>query len=246
MPQYHFGLGQLALIPSGANPTPVQFAVLTDVTLDMNYDLKELRGQYQVAVDMARGPLKITGKAKNAAIASGVLLAFMAGGTRAAGTKIGIAGEAGTVPTTPFQITAANGATFFEDMGVVDLTTGLLMTRGASATGTGVYAVNTATGVYTFNTADSGHNVAISYSYTAAGNGYTTTLTNQLMQQSTPFIGAFYNTYGSKQLGWRFPAVHVPKLSWSMKAEAYTEQDLDFSVTQDYTSTKVVDIYSKE
>ena len=45
MAQYHFGLGALTMVPAGTNPTPVQFAVLQDVTLDIAYDIKKLRGQ---------------------------------------------------------------------------------------------------------------------------------------------------------------------------------------------------------
>ncbi len=246
MPQYHFGLGSLTLIPSGANPTPVQVGVLSDVSLDISYDMKELRGQYQLPVDVARGPAKITGKAKNSAISGALLVASLGGASSAAGSKVGITGELFTVPTTPFQVTVANGATFYEDLGVIDLTTGKQMARGATATGTGVYAVNTATGIYTFNTADASHNVSINYSYTGAAVGKTVSLNNTVMGQSTAFILAVYNVYGGKGFGWRFPAVHLPKLGLALKAEAYTEQDLEFIVFQDTASAKVMDLYTHE
>lgn len=246
MPQYHFGLGGLYLTPSGANPTPVQVGVLSDVSIDINYDLKELRGQYQVAVDVARGPLKITGKSKNAAIAAGLLLAALGGGSVTTGSKLGITGEVGVIPTTPFQLTVAQGATYYEDLGVVDLTAGKQLVRGATATGTGVYAVNPATGQYTFHTSDQGHNVAFSYAYTGAAVGKTVSLLNQVMGASTPFILSAYNIYGGKGFGFRFPAAHIPKLALAMKAEAYTEQDVEFFVVQDPTSTKVMDIFTNE
>jgi hypothetical protein len=246
MPQYNFGLGSITFIPAGANPTPTMIGVLSDVSIDVAYELKELRGSMQVAVDVARGPLKITGKAKNSAISGAALVMALAGGTSSTASKVGVVGETATIPTTPFQVTVANGATFFEDLGVIDLTSGKQMVRGATATGTNVYAVNIVTGQYTFNTADSGHNVSINYAYTRAAVGKTVTLNNAIMQQSTPFVLACYNAYGGKFMGWRFPAVHIPKLSLALKAEAYTEQDLDFFVAQDTTSAKVADLYTEE
>lgn len=242
---YNFGLGSVTLTPGGANPTPVQVAVLSDVAVDIGYDMKELRGQYQVPVDAARGPAKITGKAKNAAIFSSLLFAALGGAVApVAGSKIGITGEAGVIPGTPFQITVAQSATWYEDLGVVDLTAGKQLTRVAAAPATGQYSV--AAGVYTFAAADTAHNVAISYSYTAAAVGKTITLNNQPMGASTPYILSVYNTYGTKSFGWRFPAVHIPKLNVGMKAEAYTEQDLDFLVVQDPASTKIMDIFVAE
>lgn len=246
MAQYNFGIGSLTFIPSGANPTPVMIGVLNDVSIDVSYDLKELRGSYQAAVDVARGPLKITGKAKNAAISGAALLAALGGATSTTGSKVGITGEAGVIPTTPFIITVANGATFYEDLGVVDLTTGKQMARAATATGTGIYSVNTTTGAYTFNTADASHNVSINYAYTAAAVGKTVSLNNQVMGASTPFVLACYNNYANRGFGWRFPAVHIPKLSLALKAEAYTDEDLDFFVVQDPTSLKIVDFFTNE
>jgi hypothetical protein len=229
------------------NPTPVQVAVLSDVSMDVSYDMKELRGQYQLPVDVARGPAKISCKAKNAAVSAGLIYAALGGASApVTGSKIGITGEAAVVPTTPFIVTVTNGATFYEDLGVIDMTTGLQMTRGATATGTGVYAVNTTTGAYTFAAVDVAHNVAITYSYTSAATGKTVTLNNTVMGQSIPFIMSVYNTYGGKQFGWRFAAVHVPKIGFSLKAESYTEQDLDIIVAQDTTSTKIADFFTKE
>jgi hypothetical protein len=244
MPQYHFGIGSLTLTPSGANPTPVQVGVLTDISVDINYDLKELRGQYQVAVDVARGSAKITGKAKNSAISSGLVLACLGGGSVAAGSKLGITGE--NFASIGATNTVANGATFYEDLGVIDYTAGVQMTRVAAAPAAKQYAVNTATGVYTWAGADVAHNVGISYSYTGAAIGKTVTLLNQAMGQSTPFTLSVYNQYGGKGFGWRFPAVHLPKISLALKSEAYTDQDVEFFVVQDPTSTKVMDLFTNE
>lgn len=35
----NFGLGNLVLIPSGANPTPIQVGILKDISFDISVDL---------------------------------------------------------------------------------------------------------------------------------------------------------------------------------------------------------------
>ena len=243
MPQFNFGVGQLALIPSGSNPTPVPIAILMDVSIDISFDLKELRGSYQFPIDVAKGNGKITGKAKHANILGAALQAALSGATSATGQILGVAGEAATIPATPFQVTVTNSATFSADLGVLNLTSGKYMSRVASAPATGQYSV--AAGVYTFAAADTTNNLAISYSYTAT-TGKTTSLSNQLMGQSTPYVLHCYNSYVSKGIGWKFYAVHVPKLGFGAKAEAYSDVDIDFTAVQDSTSLKVVDFYTYE
>ena len=247
MPQYNFGVGQLALIPSGSNPTPVPFAVLTDISVDISYDLKELRGSYQFPIDVAKGNGKLTGKAKNAGILGSLLGAVIASPSTATGQVLAVAGEAATIPATPYQVTVTNSATFATDLGVANLTSGHIMTRVASSPATGQYSV--ASGVYTFAAADTTNNLAISYSYTSA-TGKTTTVNNALMGTSTPFVMHCYNVYSnngtSKGFGLKLYAVHVPKIGFGLKAESYTEQDLDFHAVQDSTSLKVADFYTWE
>lgn len=247
MPQYNFGVGQLALIPSGSNPTPVPVAILMDVSVDISYDLKELRGSYQFPIDVAKGNGKITGKAKHANILGAAVSAVMSGATSATGQKIGVAGESATIPASPYTVTVTNSANFDTDLGVLNLTQGKYMSRVASAPATLQYSV--ASGVYTFAAADTTNSLAISYSYTSTG-GRTTTLSNQLMGTSTPYVLHCYNTYSnngtSKAFGLKFYAVHVPKFGFGMKAEAYSDVDIDFSAVQDGSTLKVMDFFSWE
>ena len=44
MVQSSFGAGNLWGIPQGANPTPVRFATIQDVTVDFSFDFKMLYG----------------------------------------------------------------------------------------------------------------------------------------------------------------------------------------------------------
>jgi hypothetical protein len=240
--QFNFGIGSLTLIPSGANPTPVQVGVLQDVSVDLSLSTKELRGSLQFPVDIARAAGKISGKAKSGAISGQLINSILTGSTSATGRKAGTT-ESSAIPTTPFTITVTNSATFSEDLGVLNLTTGLPMTRVASAPATGQYSV--AAGVYTFAAADTGQTVSISYSYSIAGTGRTITYNNQLMGSGTVYAVALYNNFRSKDSGWRFPAATFPKLSMGMKNEDYTMTDLDFECFADSTG-KVLEYFGSE
>jgi hypothetical protein len=69
---FEFGAGTLWGFPVGgntaANPTPMKFGTLQDVSLDISGDVKQLYGQKQFPEAVARGKCKITGKSKFAAI----------------------------------------------------------------------------------------------------------------------------------------------------------------------------------
>ncbi len=240
-----FGTGILTVIPSGANPTPANVGILQDVSVDISYSEKELRGAYQFAVDVARAGAKLSAKAKSGQFNAGLYQAFLSGSTQAAGSKIGVSAETATIPTTPFQITVANGATGYEDLGVLDTNTGLYMTCVASAPATGQYSVVPTTGVYTFAAADTGHIVQINYSYTGAAVGKTVSMTNQLMGAATTFTLTLFNTYKGKSSGLRLWAVSSTKLSTALKNEDHTMLDIDF-VAQADAQGRVVDIYSAD
>jgi len=70
MAEYGFGTGFLTGLRTDVSgiQTPRVFGTLQDVAIEFTGDIKELFGQYQYAVDTARGKTKITGKAKLATI----------------------------------------------------------------------------------------------------------------------------------------------------------------------------------
>jgi hypothetical protein len=242
---YVFGTGLLALRPSGTNPTPVQVGVLKDVSVDASFTTKELRGAYQFPLDIARAGGKLSVKAKSGTLAGGVINSLLTGSTMTTGSVQGVQGESATIPSTPFEITVTNGATFKTDFGVFDKTSGKWMTRGATATATGVYAVNETTGKYTFNTGDTGHALTIYYSWTDATNGKTISLTNQLMGSGATFQLHLFNSFRSKSQGITLWAVTSTKLSMAFKSEDYMEKDLDFEAFQD-AAGNVVDLYTAD
>jgi hypothetical protein len=151
--------------------------------------------------------------------------------------------ELGTVPASgPYTVSVTNAATFIENLSVIDATTGLEMTRVASAPATGQYAVTA--GVYTFAAADASHVVWLSYSYSST-SGYTVTVSNALMGAGSTFSLVAYNQYESKYMGLKFPAIKAPKLSLAMKMADFTMQNVDFEAYADSTG-KVAYLYSSE
>jgi hypothetical protein len=227
----NFGVGQLVINPGGATPTPVQLAILQDVDLDVSFNEKELIGQFQLPVDVARGEAKWTMKAKEAQISSLLIGSYLAGSSSAANYVSSAINESGTVPAAPtYTITVANSAAFVADCGVVDLTAGMVLSRGAAAAA-GVYSE--AAGVYTFDASAASHVVWISYTYSVTGSGKTIHFNNQLMGQGVMYSATLYNIFRTKVIGWKFYAVTMPKLTLPFKNNDYTIAGIDLSIYQD-------------
>lgn len=231
--QYHFGSANLfGLVLAGGVNVPRKFGALQDVSVDFSFNLKELYGQLQFPLVVARGQGKITGKSKYASLNGGMVNDLFFGGTNATGQTLHVIGEAASVPTTPFQITAANGATFKEDLGVTNGTTGVPLLRVPSAPATGQYSVVNATGVYTFAAADVGLAVLIDYAYTAA-TGNTTTI-NNLLSGTTPTFGiSLPMKFNSKQFYLRLNAATSSKLGIATKIEDFVVPEFDFMAFAD-------------
>lgn len=243
---HSFSTGFLAAVPSGANPTPQPFAILEDVSIDISRDLKKLRGQNKHVVAVGEAGTDVTGKVGNASF-FGSSMAIILGSSAAAGSDVPIIGETATIPTTPYQITVAQGATFKRNYGVLDLTTGKMMARGATATGTGVYAVNEGTGQYTFAAADAGHKVSFVYTYTAASVGQTVAVTNSVMSiASGVMLAAYGPKVGTSALGFVGYNVHFPKLGFNLKVDDFAKQSAEFFCAQSATSDAVYDLITPE
>jgi hypothetical protein len=182
---YLFGSGVAYVTPQGANPTPVNIGLLQEITYDESSSLKSLFGQYRRAIAVGAGTIKTTVKAKFARISGLMLSAAYYGTALVAGQVATAVAEAATIPTTPYQVTVANSATWTQDQSVVFTTTGLPLKRVASGPITGQYSVSA--GVYTFAAADTGKGVLISYNYSIAGSGQQLTIGNPLLGQTVSF-----------------------------------------------------------
>lgn len=245
MAQYGFGVGVLSITDMTAtNPTPVVCGVLQDVSVEINQTTKELRGAFQFPVDVTRASGTIQGKAKFAQIGYGTIAAIT-NGTVTTGMKIASINEAATPIAGTFTVTPSHASDFYENISVVNASTGVLMNRVAAASeAAGVsYSLNAATGVYTFADASP---VLLTYTYdSAAGVGHTVTYTNQLMGAVTTFKLDLHNSFKSKHYGFRLPAVIIPKLGFAPKQDDYTSMDVDFLGMQDSAGT-VFEFFSTE
>lgn len=219
-----------------ANSTPTLFGTLQEVQIDLQFTNKELYGQNQFPVAVARGEGKIQGKAKFASINGRAYNDLFLGQTLASGETRVAYMEAGAVPAaSPYTVTVANAVTFKEDLGVINASTGIALVKVASAPATGQYSVDEATGTYTFAAADTGTAVLYNYRYTmsTAGSGQSINISNQLLGTAPQFQAVFYETYQSKQLSLTLNACISDKLSLQTKTSDFTVPEMDFSAFAD-------------
>ena len=218
-----FGSGMLIATPSGANATPMQFGTLQDASIDISFSSKQLFGQYQFPIALARGEGKITGKAKFANIDGPLFNNCFFGQTYNPGQKMWSYNEAGSVPSSsPYVYAAANAGNFDADLGVVYAASGLALVKVASAPAIGQYSVSA--GVYTFNSGDAGKAVLVSYSYTQTSGGSRALISNRVMGTAPTFQIDFYQTNPN-----------IPGAQWSLRLYNCVSSKLSIaSKTQDF------------
>lgn len=222
-----FNSGMVVTKASGATPTPEPLGLVTDISVNIKQAKVLVRGQKRWAVDAFDAEADGKVSCKFQSWGSRTYAAAISGGTTTTGSKVGILDEAVTVPGTPYQITVANGANMFEDLGVRDVNTGLALVRVVSGPTTGQYSVNETTGVYTFAAADTTHAMRISYSYTAAAIGKTVAIANSLMGQSAQLALSAWNNYGTgKNYGMKFFAVVFDGLDIGWKVGAVGDANM--------------------
>lgn len=221
MSQYVFGTGQLFATPVGGG-APLRFGALQDVSVDFNGDIKQLFGQYQYALDTARGKTKIEWKSSTGNIDVEAFNQLFFGETVDVGNQLKqVINEAGTIPATPFQLTAVHGADFVMDLGVYYALTGLPLKQIATGTPiTGQYKV-TAAGVYTFAAADTTLGVLLNYLWEDAATGGSLDLSNQLMGTTPKFQLVLSQIYDAKSFTLLLYSNVAEKLSLPLKQDDY-------------------------
>lgn len=222
MAQYMFGTGQLFASDVGGG-NPIRIGALQDVSVEFSGDIKQLFGQYQFALDVARGKTKIEGKfgSGNIDVAAFNALFFNQAGGVVTGEKKQAINEAAAVPGTPYKVTVANGATFYRDLGVTDVLTGAPLKAVASGPTTGQYSVNSTTGEYTFAAADTLKALLFNYLYTSASTGGTINITNQLMGSAPQFEMILSQSFKGKVMTLGLYATIIDKLSLPLKQDDY-------------------------
>lgn len=228
----NFGSGKLIAVPTNlsdgtaiAVPTPVILGTLQDVSLDISVDLKTLYGSKRYPMAVGQGKGKIELKAKHAEIDGGVLGSLFFGKAATAGIKAAVFDFAATVPGTPYQVTIVppSSGTFVADLGVHNATTGVHLTRVASAPATGQYSV--AGAVYTFAAADTAKAMRISYEYSASSGGSVWSISNDEMGYTPAFSILLQNSYDGKSLVCKLNKAVSGKLSVPLKSDDFAIYD---------------------
>lgn len=249
-----FGAGVLFATPilkadgsTIAVPSPVQFGILQDVSIDDSFENKELYGANQYPVDVGRGKGKISIKAKFANINAALFNAVYFGQTLTAGYEAIYNDLTGTtVPTgigaTSIHISPPSTGTYTDDLGVID-SSGVPFTRVASSPTSGQYSLAGST--YTFSDLDAGRTVFINYQYSNATNpstGKLLTISNIAMGQVPVFSCQFFNTRRGHTFWRKFPACVATKLNMDFKNDDFVIPDFEISAFAD--SNNVVQQFS--
>ena len=244
---YTFGAGVLIGTPQTladgtaiATPTPVQFCVLQDVTIDQQWESKTLYGANSFPVAVGRGKGKIDIKASSANFNAELFNAFIYGQTTTAGYGAIYQDLTGTpIPTSPFQITPTppNSGVFAADLGAQDANAVPFTKVAPASTPTGGQ-YNVSGGVYTFSTQDNAAAVRayINYRYTNASSpasAKTLNVLNQPMGYAPFFQADFSGFYRGKAYTVRYPQVMASKLSLAWKNDDFTIPNFEMEAFAD-------------
>lgn len=226
MTQYVFGTGQLFSTPVGGG-APLRFGALQDVSVEFSGDIKQLFGQYQYALDVARGKAKIEWKAAVGNIDVAAFNTVFFNQTLETGDELKqVFNEAGTVPAmSTYTITVTNAADFYQDLGVYYAVSGLPLKQVAAAPTAGQYSVSSS-GVYTFAAADASAAVLLNYLYEAASTGGSLEIGNALMGSAPRFQLVLSQLYDGKQFTLILYSNVAEKLGLPLKQDDYLIADI--------------------
>lgn len=230
-----------------ANSTPVNVGYAQGINFDFSGTTKDLTGQNQFPLDVARGAVKVTGK-MNSAVLSGMAWNTVFFGEQFATGGIAWApDEVGTIPSTgPYTSVVANGATYDQDLGVKFADSGLPLQKVATGAtpATGQYAVSATGGTYTFAAADSGRPILRTYSYTTT-TGQTLSINNHTLGYSPKFQLDYFTSRDGKALIARYYQCMGSKIALASKLEDFMMPEMDFSVLAN-SAQQVAKIYLPE
>ena len=220
-----FGPGAIFVARTDIAGAPVNIGRANQFQLDQQFTKKELYGQSQFPLFVARGTAKFTAKAK-AAVVSGIALngAFF-GLVPAAGQQATALSESGTIASGAY--TVAHSGTFVADLGVVYAATGLPLALVGGSPAAGQYSQSG--GAYGFNAADNGKGVFVTYTYTVAGTGQQVTLANPMLGVTPTFQLWYYTSTNGVPLNLQLFNCVSDKLSLAFKLEDFMMPELSFS-----------------
>jgi len=213
-----------------AVPAPVNIGYAQELTIDLSSTPKELYGQNQYPLAVARGTIKATGKIKAATLSGLAWNAAFFGQTFSSGGFAWTVGENHTLAATTQQVT--NHTTFESDLGVTYVSSGLPLQQVASGSETtGFYSVSTGNGTYTVSTSDSVSALSFTYTSTVTA-GQNLKVANQLLGNTPIFQLDYYTNYNqptAKPFVVRIFNCVGSKVSLATKLEDFVMPEFDFA-----------------
>jgi hypothetical protein len=237
------GAGVMTLIDRSVSPViAVPVIALTDISIDFSWENRELAADYQFPIAVARVGAKVKLKAKSADV-NATALAKLLGATQVAGTTKVVT----ETPVASASVIVSNSATWVDDLGVRN-PSGKLMSRVASGPIVDV-SYSVAAGTYTFAAGQTTGTLSIRYSYTVAGSGTTSSVSNQQDAATPMFEAVLFNTWTQQDgsvgtAGFRFYAVTAEKLAMAAKRDDFTVFDIDLSAYPRVSDNKVYDTFN--
>jgi hypothetical protein len=235
MSMYAFGAGVLTGIRNDVSgvQTPRRFGTLQDVSLEFMGEIKELWGSLQLPEDVARGKVKVQGKAKLAKIQGRFFNDIFFGQTLVNGSALQFStppGESFTPGTGSVTYTVANSTkTPMTDQGVFyNSGQGIQLDAVASNPGSAQYAFNAATGVYTFASADIAAGMLVNYTFTAT-SGFSLALGNPFMGTTPRFATTLMQVFEGLQMVIVLNNCVANRLALPTRIDDYEILDMDFS-----------------
>lgn len=236
-----FGAGRVFMTGNYTNPTPARALVPQSQSIDFKRKVETLFGEGQLAVEVGAGEMEVTGKVEFGKSNARVFADMIFGVTGTTGSYLEADKEAGTVPgSSTYVITVANAANFLFDLGVIDVTTGALMTcvaAGSEVAGVSYSVVTTGVnkGKYTFASGDASANKLMSYGYSSSSVGETVSLTNQLQGKTGAFTAVHVLPWGAQQDMYVLNNCIASSSGISSKQSSFGSTTLDYMAACDTT-----------
>ena len=233
-----FGPGILIGTRTDLTPTgpAINVGFVNEFNIDFAGTAKQLYGQYQFPLVVARGTIKATGKFKNAVLSGIAMNALFYGETLS--TTSGLLAwnidSTYTVPASTVAVQVGSSLTFDADLGVKYSTTGLPLQRVSTGLeALGKYSVTASSpGLYNFITADENANLKITYT-SSTGTGQSLVYQNQLIGYTPTFQLDYYtnlNQPTAKPFVVRPYSCVSEKLAMAFKLEDFMLPEIDFGL----------------
>ena len=230
-----FGAGRVFVTGNYANPTPARLPVPQSQSIDLKRKVESLFGEKQLAEAVAAGEMEVTAKVEYAKSVARVVADLMFGDGSTTGSYQQANKEAATVPaSSTYVVTVANATNFLFDLGVVNATTGVIMSCVAAGSEMAGLSYSVATsgankGKYTFAVGDASANVLISYGWNLSTAGETISLANQDQGPSTNFQATHVLPWGTEQDMFVFYNCIASASAISAKKSGFGTTSLDYT-----------------